>query len=298
MTSAAESMAVVLVNFRAAPLVTERALALQRAEIRVIVADNSGEIRHPELSVVDCGGNVGFGAACNRAIETCDDEVEVVCLHNPDVVAAPADLCHLASMLKPGDGAVAPAVRTRGTIRERGYHYPGFVREGYLTLRHSVDGVRRGHTSGSNPAVRRGHGRRFGTAACLVARRDALEAVDGFDERYFLYGEDLDLWHRLGARGFRTRFEPATIVEHVGGAGSSMASPDRELHRWLGVELFVQLHRGPSWHGYRTIHRRALDRLGARAELVAVVRAAWAAGLTPVEVAERARPELRSFSSG
>ena len=55
------------------------------------------------------------------------------------------------------------------------------------------------------------------SGACMLARRDALAPVGGFDERYFLYWEDADLCRRLRARGYHVRYVPsATAVHRVG----------------------------------------------------------------------------------
>jgi N-acetylglucosaminyl-diphospho-decaprenol L-rhamnosyltransferase len=47
-----------------------------------------------------------------------------------------------------------------------------------------------------------------------MARREALEAVGGFDERFFLYEEDADLCRRVRAAGWRVVFTPAAEVRH------------------------------------------------------------------------------------
>ena len=59
------------------------------------------------------------------------------------------------------------------------------------------------------------------SGACLMARREALEAVGGFDEAFFLYEEDADLCRRLRAAGWRVLFTPAAEVRHH--LGRSMA---------------------------------------------------------------------------
>lgn len=55
-------------------------------------------------------------------------------------------------------------------------------------------------------------------AAAALYRREAFDAVDGFDERYFCYVEDVDLAFRLRLAGWRCFFEPAAVVRHVGSA--------------------------------------------------------------------------------
>ncbi|MEP6842221.1 MAG: glycosyltransferase, partial [Pseudolysinimonas sp.] len=54
------------------------------------------------------------------------------------------------------------------------------------------------------------------SGSCLLVRRSAFDAIDGFDERYFMYFEDVDLGFRLGKAGYRNVYEPAAAVTHVG----------------------------------------------------------------------------------
>ena len=54
----------------------------------------------------------------------------------------------------------------------------------------------------------------FGSGAALVVRRAAWEAADGFDDRYFMYGEDLDLSLRLRLAGWGIGVAPDARVEH------------------------------------------------------------------------------------
>jgi N-acetylglucosaminyl-diphospho-decaprenol L-rhamnosyltransferase len=59
------------------------------------------------------------------------------------------------------------------------------------------------------------------SGAAVWLRRDALGDVGGWDERYFMYMEDLDLCWRLRARGWDVRYEPAASVRHVQGASTA-----------------------------------------------------------------------------
>jgi N-acetylglucosaminyl-diphospho-decaprenol L-rhamnosyltransferase len=54
----------------------------------------------------------------------------------------------------------------------------------------------------------------FASGAALVVRRDAWERIGGFDERYFMYGEDLDLGLRMWLSGHRVGMVPSARVEH------------------------------------------------------------------------------------
>jgi GT2 family glycosyltransferase len=77
-------------------------------------------------------------------------------------------------------------------------------------------------------------------AVAVLARRDALDAVGGFDtEHYFLYGEDADLCLRLRRAGWRLVALPDRWAAHLSGA-SSASSWERELEWWRGTLAYAR----------------------------------------------------------
>ena len=56
------------------------------------------------------------------------------------------------------------------------------------------------------------------SGACMLIRRDVLEAIGGLDEDFFLYCEDIDLCARIRKAGWSIRFDPAARMQHEGGA--------------------------------------------------------------------------------
>jgi N-acetylglucosaminyl-diphospho-decaprenol L-rhamnosyltransferase len=83
------------------------------------------------------------------------------------------------------------------------------------------------------------------SGACMLARREALEAVSGFDERYFMYWEDADLCRRLRAHGFHVRYVPAAIAVHSVGQSSrtAQAASLRAFH--ASAYLYYATHVAP-----------------------------------------------------
>ena len=84
-------------------------------------------------------------------------------------------------------------------------------------------------------------------AVSILVRRRAFLDVEGFDEGYFLYGEDLDFCRRLRAAGWRLLALPAPWSRHHSGA-SAEGWWDRELRWWEGTMQFAaQWWRTPSF---------------------------------------------------
>jgi N-acetylglucosaminyl-diphospho-decaprenol L-rhamnosyltransferase len=71
------------------------------------------------------------------------------------------------------------------------------------------------------------------TGAFLIVRRAAFDSVGGFDERHWMYAEDMDLCWRLRASGWEVWYEPAAEVRHVVSAAAREAFGDELEDRWL-----------------------------------------------------------------
>jgi len=96
-------------------------------------------------------------------------------------------------------------------------------------------------------------------AAAMLIRRTAFDAVNGFDEGYFLYWEDADLCRRLRDRGWKTRYVPRAIVVHPGGASAATDSAfaTREFHRSAYRYFATHVVASP-WHPARWFAKLAL----------------------------------------
>ncbi|MGH9153752.1 MAG: glycosyltransferase family 2 protein, partial [Acidimicrobiales bacterium] len=88
-------------------------------------------------------------------------------------------------------------------------------------------------------------GRRgFVVGACLLVRRAAFEAVGGFDERFWLYGEEADLCRRFWAAGWSVRHVPEAVATHVGGASGDGPGGVAFEHFQRGAEHYIAKHHG------------------------------------------------------
>jgi GT2 family glycosyltransferase len=82
------------------------------------------------------------------------------------------------------------------------------------------------------------------SAACLLIRRDKFEEIGGFDDRYFMYGEDLDLCLRLHDEGYQVAYCPGAEVKHCHLAFKPSTEARAPADTWLkGLDQFYRLHR-------------------------------------------------------
>jgi GT2 family glycosyltransferase len=85
------------------------------------------------------------------------------------------------------------------------------------------------------------------SGACMLARRDAIAAVGGLDDRYFMYWEDADLCRRLRAKGYEVRYVPAVTATHRVGHSSRTAreSSIRAFHESAYLYYTTHVARRP-----------------------------------------------------
>lgn len=301
--------AVVFVNFHSEALIVPRATSLLDQGFEVIVADNSNTFPRSRVRRLTMPGNEGFARACNRAVAALPPQVDAVCFHNPDVDAEPSVLNSLRARLNAQrfPGAVAPAERDGSRLRFAGYCYPSPHREALLGGRaalrtRSARPIHRRNLSLSYNRVypdtvpaswTRHPGRRFPSGGLLMVSRAAHDAIGGFDERYFLYGEDLDYWHRLCLTPRTTEFRPELVIDHATSTGSPLGGAHREVLRWLGVELFAETFSPSTWRRMRLVHRLVLSTIApACPELANRVVRLWQAEEAPSAVLLKLRPYL------
>ncbi|HEX9189149.1 MAG TPA: glycosyltransferase family 2 protein, partial [Vicinamibacteria bacterium] len=220
----------VVVSFEARDVLLA-ALASLRAHagmpVETVVVDNasadgsaeSARSAHPEAVVIANRENAGFGRACNQGWRA--SRAPVVVFLNPDADVSPGALPALVRLLetRPGVGAVGPRTRgADGTIQVSTGPDLGLLSE--WRQRRLVRGVARKETPAIAEAERlyaREHEPAWVSGSCLAVRREALLAVSGFDEGFFLYEEDADLCRRLRKAGWRVVFTPEAEVRHQGG---------------------------------------------------------------------------------
>lgn len=202
-----------------------------RLPLEVTVVDNASRDgsadavrdRYPETQLLANARNEGFAAACNRGWQA--GRAGLVLFLNPDAEVTPGTIETLAARLaaRPEVAIVGPLTRNAdGSLQVS--TGPDLTPWTEIAQRRLVKGVERRDPTLLAEAERRHaheHEPAWVSGACLMARRDALVAVRGFDEGFFLYEEDADLCRRVRQSGGRVLFTPAAEVRHR--LGVSMA---------------------------------------------------------------------------
>jgi N-acetylglucosaminyl-diphospho-decaprenol L-rhamnosyltransferase len=250
--------------------------------VTVVMADNGSTDgapeealeRHPNARLLRTGANLGYGTAVNRAVAeyladpATDSEFFVVA--NPDVLWGPRSIDAMleAAARWPRAGALGPLIRDPdGSVYPSARHQPSFVRGGM----HAVVGpiwksnpwtaaYRQERTEPSERPVG------WLSGSCLLLRRAAFEQVGGFDERYFMYMEDVDLGDRLEAAGWLNVYVPTAEILHDKGH-STGRDPARNLaaHHASTYTFLADRHRGRWQAPLRWAFKSAL---AARSRLV------------------------------
>jgi GT2 family glycosyltransferase len=178
------------------------------------------------LRLVSGGRNLGFSAGVNLALRSLSPSAPFVLLLNPDVLIEPDTLPVVAAALEE-DGALGAA--TCRLVLPSGEMDPACRRADpdLISALGKQTGLRRlwprwrrltrYHLDHLDPDTPHRVGAASG--AFLMLRRDALDRVGGLDERYFLYGEDLDLCRTLRGSGWEIGYVPAARATHVKGSG-------------------------------------------------------------------------------
>lgn len=246
-------VSVVLVNFRGADDTIEAIEQLGRIDwpqekLEIVVVENaSGDdsaerIRAaaPHVKLIVSATNDGFAGGCNKGVAASTGEF--IALLNND--AKPDPLWVRAAVEKFGESENIGAVASRvldwdgnlvdyigSAMTWYGMGYKPFTAE----------------TVPKTPGVPQDV--LFGTGSAMFVRRSVYDALGGFDERYFMFFEDVDLGWRLNLRGWRFAYEPKSLAYHKHHASMEAFGSHKETYLLERNALFTL---------YKNLEERAL----------------------------------------
>ncbi|MFB9882680.1 glycosyltransferase family 2 protein [Planobispora siamensis] len=289
-------IAVVIVTYNSAKVLpgclaslAEGARGTHLAE--VVVADNASrddsaaiaERAELPIRVVRTGRNGGYAAAINAGTRTLDLEaLDAVLILNPDCRLRPGMLAPLSDALRePGRGIAAPRIVDPG-----GHVHPSLRRAPSVrgAVAEALIGGRLAGRIGTLGEVitdplryERPGPADWSTGAAMLVSAAALREVGPWDESFLLYSEETEFALRAADRGWTLWYEPAAVVEHIG--GDAKVNPMLASLLAVNKVLLFRRRRGPvaafAYHAAVTLGEtlRALaGRRTSRAAAIALMR--------------------------
>lgn len=231
-------ISVIVVNYNGADFVkkcVESLLNQQQVTFEIIVVDNQSQddsvsiLRQfePQITFIANHDNKGFGRANNQAFKLSSGRY--IFMLNPDAIClTPLDLYHAVKFMENHAeyGLVGTRIVNSNNAVEHTIfkHYP-----------HEKDiSINFAKLPGNIATV---------LGASMIARREVFSNVGGFDEDFFLYGEETDLCLRIRKHGYAIGSCDSVTVQHIGGA-SEKGNPRYEVMRKkkAGKLLFYTKH--------------------------------------------------------
>lgn len=244
----AEAVPHIIVVAYGSPELLDAALRNLGGAFPIIIVDNSSSeatqhVAHDHRATyLDPGKNLGFGAGVNVALRwLADNDMDAsdVLLLNPDAQISAAGIATMHAQLhaRPRIAAVGATQVDPTNGREARVWWP---------FPHPARAWLEALGLGS---VNRARG--FAIGSVLLLRAEAIKAVGRFDERFFLYAEEVDWQKRAVSDGWSIEVSPVDAL-HIGGATSDDGSL-RERYFHASGELYIRKHFGPAgWQIYRS----------------------------------------------
>jgi GT2 family glycosyltransferase len=221
----------------------------------IIVVDNHSDDqsalaarRWPGVTVIESASNLGFARANNVGIRASTGTL--LLLLNSDTVTPAGAVDRLVTELErhPDAAVIGPRLVDESGRAELSF---GPMLGPWSELRQKV--LFRGQVNGApllsglvERATRRPQSPAWVTGACLLVRRRDAEAVGLFDERYFMYTEDVDFCAAIRARGRQVRFTPDVEIVHLRGR-SAAKDPAATRNAYFRSRLAFYEKHHPLW---------------------------------------------------
>jgi O-antigen biosynthesis protein len=257
-------LSIIIVNYNVKEfllnLLDSISLSIKNISAEIIVVDNASddgsvEILHerfPHVKLIANKNNVGFGSANNQAMKIASGKYFL--LINPDTIVREDTFTKMIEFFEnsPKVGiAGCKVLNPDGTLQ--------------LACRRSFPGPWTSFTKVTGLSRLFPRSRAFArynltyldenktyevdavSGAFLMIRKDVYEKVGGFDEQFFMYGEDLDLCYRVQKSDYKVFYVHTTEIIHYKGESTKRSSIDETKVFYNAMHLFVRKHFSSSF---------------------------------------------------
>jgi GT2 family glycosyltransferase len=252
-------LSIIIVNYNVRYFLEQLLFSIRNAQkalnIEVFVVDNQStdqscemvQTLFPEVHLIANNSNPGFSIANNQALA--EAKGRYVLFLNPDTLIAEDTLTKCVSYMDSNEQAGALGVRM---VDGSGHFLPESKRGLPLpsTSFYKLSGLYK--IFPDSPRINKyymGHLPEDKTAAVEVltgafffARKSVLDKIGGFDENFFMYGEDIDLSYRVQLAGYQVIYFPETTIIHYKGESTRKDSVKYIRHFYEAMLIFADKH--------------------------------------------------------
>lgn len=248
----------IVVNFQSAAALARLIQSLPEeflSDAEVLVMNNDSEeqdllermfLRTSEVRVVEMEKNVGFGMACNQGALLAQGKV--LLFLNPDTRFVSGSLeSWLTSGMSREKILLSPALVTQNG-QEEPWSYGGKVHPGSIFGQNIFPfPIWWAHQASKKMG--------WVSGAAFAVRREDFQSLGGFDERFFLYYEDVDLCRRALAQGFVIKKQPEVVFWHQGGSSHEHRRAQKKAY-FHSQDLYIEKYYGKQWERLLRVLRR------------------------------------------
>ena len=205
----------------------------------IIVNNDTKKLSIPKYNfkkqiIHEVNKNIGYGRANNIGLKYVTHDF--ICFLNPDTHSFCQNLLSITNHLKNKETIIMPQICT-----ESGNPQPWSVGSNISLLKlfgNNIGLYKKPWLSNQKISVD------WVSGAALFTSTKLMQKLDGFDEDYFLYFEDVDLCKRALKKGTKIYYLPQLSITHTGGASSKEATKKQKKCYYKSQDLFFQKHLG------------------------------------------------------
>ncbi|MFA6047398.1 MAG: glycosyltransferase family 2 protein [Parcubacteria group bacterium] len=241
-------LSIIIVNFRSAHLLPEclfsiREKILNRADSEIIIVNNDAcenleniKEKFPEVIIIDNEKNVGYGQACNIGAKVAGGEI--LLFLNPDTKILSDNISEVLNL----SNSKSVAIIGSGLVTEDGESQKWCAGEDiniWNLVKNNLG------LAGDNKIINSKKPLEVAwvTGAAMFVKKDIFEALSGFDGKFFMYFEDVDLCKRIKIAGYKIVYNPLFQVFHRGGE-SHLEKKEQKENYYTSQEYYFKKHCG------------------------------------------------------
>ncbi|MFH0969722.1 MAG: glycosyltransferase family 2 protein [Patescibacteria group bacterium] len=176
----------------------------------IIVNNDSTALDFPETKIINLNNNLGFGTGCNAGAKIAQGEI--LCFLNPDTeildnIKKILEYFNINNKL----GIIGPKLITQ---ENKTQHWCAGYEPSLLDLIKNNLGL---YGSKKIWESERAIEADWISGACLFIKKDIFQKIGGFDKKFFMYYEDVDLCKRVREKGYKVIYFPEFKVKHLSG---------------------------------------------------------------------------------